>query len=347
MLQGLIEVHRDVIIAKAKRMLADRCAPGAPALELESAIPQLLAQLSQAIEAEYSGRHPPDRIGPAAARQGRDLFALGFTLSEVVHHYGDICQAVTQVAMDEQATVPAREFHTLNRCLDTAIAEAVTEHGRLSAESLTRAEVERLGDLSHELRNTLNTAMMAFTLIKAGTVGINGSTGAVLDRTLMHLHHLVESTLSDVRLTTNQQRRQRVSVASFLQDIAAAARLDANYRGQQFIVEPIAPTLAVAVDPQLFASAVTNLLHNAFQYTPAGGRIILRTVRHNRRVRIEIEDQCGGLRQSWDDLSRPRGERRTVDRTGLGLGLAIARRVVRAHDGDLDVVDVPGAASHA
>ena len=59
----------------------------------------------------------------------------GFNISQVVHDYGDICQAITEVAVEQNVPITTEEFHTLNRCLDTAIAEAVTEHARITAES--------------------------------------------------------------------------------------------------------------------------------------------------------------------------------------------------------------------
>ena len=77
----------------------------------------------------------PGAIGSTATRHGRDLLALGFTVSQVVHDYGDICQAVTELAIEQNAPITTDEFKTLNRCLDTAIAEAVTEHARITAES--------------------------------------------------------------------------------------------------------------------------------------------------------------------------------------------------------------------
>src|SRR5207248_11266771 len=64
----------------------------------------------------------------------RSLLALGFNVSQVVHDYGDICQAITELALDQNAPIAIEEFHTLNRCLDTAIAEALTEHARLTAQ---------------------------------------------------------------------------------------------------------------------------------------------------------------------------------------------------------------------
>jgi hypothetical protein len=62
---------------------------------------------------------------------GRDLLALGFTVSQVVHDYGDIWQAITELAVEQNAPITTDEFHVLNRCLDTVIADAVTEHARI------------------------------------------------------------------------------------------------------------------------------------------------------------------------------------------------------------------------
>ena len=88
----------------------------------------------------------------------------------------------------------------------------------------------------------------------------------------MNLRDLVDTTLSEIRIAANQQRRERLSVTPFLTDIANAGRLHAESRGLQFVVEPGEPTWAVTADPRLLASAVTNLLNNAFKYTAPGGR---------------------------------------------------------------------------
>ncbi|HMF59104.1 MAG TPA: HAMP domain-containing sensor histidine kinase, partial [Vicinamibacterales bacterium] len=57
---------------------------------------------------------------------------------------------------------------------------------------------------------------------------------------------------------------------------------------------------------------------------------------------IEVEDECGGIPESAGDLFKPFADRRGKDRSGLGLGLSIARRAVRAHGGDIHIRNLPG-----
>jgi signal transduction histidine kinase len=343
MLHEFVTTHREAIVARTREKLTRRPWPTASTDELEHGVPLFLTQLSETLRCESTTTpFAPDAIGAAAARHGAALLALGFTVSQVVHDYGDVCQAVTELALENDAPITTQEFHTLNRCLDTAIAEAVTEHARMTAEFKSIEEVERLGQLTHEIRDKLNTALFAFHALKRGAVAINGSTGAVLGRSLMGLRALVDSTLSDIRLASHQQRREPLSLTDFLSDIAVAGSLDAEYRGLKFVVEPVDADLTVSGDPQLLSSAVMNLLNNAFKFTRAGGRVVLRAYHQDRRLRIEVEDECGGIPDSKGDPFQPFGDKRGSDRTGLGLGLSIARKAVRAHGGDIQIRNTPG-----
>lgn len=343
MLYEFVQTYREAIIAETRVKVSTRPWPPASTAELENGLPIFLDQLSETLRWENTDTpFSHHAIGDSATRHGRDLLALGFTVSQVVHDYGDICQAITEVAVEQRAPITTEEFHILNRCLDTAIADAVTEHARITAASRSADELERMGRVTHEIRNMLNTALLAFDVVKRGTVGVNGNTGAVLGRSLTALRDLVESTLSDIRTAASHQRPEVVSVLGLLTDIVAAARLQAEYSGLELTVEPIDPGLWVNVDPQLLASAVTNLLSNAFKYTPRGGDVIVRVRGADGRVAIEIQDTCGGIPQSADDLFQPFGERRGKDRTGLGLGLSIARRAVRTQGGDIEVRNTPG-----
>ena len=66
-------------------------------------------------------------MGASATAHGKQLLELGYTVDQVVHDYGDICQAITDLAVERDAPFSVNEFRTLNRCLDNAIADAVTE----------------------------------------------------------------------------------------------------------------------------------------------------------------------------------------------------------------------------
>lgn len=306
-------------------------------------MPLFLTQLSETLRLEATPTpFSSDAIGSSATRHGAELLAAGFNVAQVVHDYGDICQAITELAAEQHAPITVEEFHTLNRCLDTAIAEAVTEHTRLTSQRRSEEEVERLGQAAHELRDLLNGALLAFHALKRGTVAINGTTGAVLGRSLTSLQNLVDRTLSEVRLATGKQRREQLSVITFVDEIAATGVLHAEYRSIQFTVPPVDPALAVDADPQLLASAVMNLLHNAFKNTPAGGAVILRAHARGERLLMEIQDQCGGIPESNQNVFHVFGNRRGTDRSGLGLGLSIARQAVRAHGGDIHIRNMPG-----
>jgi signal transduction histidine kinase len=301
-----------------------------------------LTQLSETLR--FEGTETPfsdDAIGNTAARHGAELLA-GFNVAQVVHDYGDICQAITEIAVEQRAPITVEEFHTLNRCLDTAIAEAVAEHTRLTALGRSEQEIEPLGQDAHELRDLLNGALLAFHALKRGAVAINGNTGAVLGRSLTSLRALADRTLSEVRLAAGAHRRERLTVATFVDDVAATGVLHAEYRDIRFTVVPVDPALVVDADAQLLTSAVMNLLHNAFKNTPAGGTVVLSAHAEDERLLVDIQDQCGGIPESEGDLFQPFGERRGRDRSGLGLGLSIARQAVRAHDGDILIRNMPG-----
>lgn len=343
MLHEFIALNRDMILALTRQRVARRTWPAVSAHELEHGVPLFLTQLTETLRLEETDTpFPEEAIGASAARHGEELLQIGCTISQVVHDYGDICQAITGLAVERQAPVTVAEFQTLNRTLDTAIAEATTEHARITAQRQSADEVEHLGHAAHELRDNLNSAILAFHALKRGDVAINGSTGSVLGRSLMGLRDVVDRTLSEVRLGAGTQRSERMMVATLLDEIGATGVLHSEYRKIQFIVEPVAPSLAVTGDPQLLTSAIMNLLHNAFKNTPPGGRVVLRARGENGQLVVEVEDQCGGFPQDKGDLFKVFGDRHGRDRSGLGLGLSIARRAMRAHGGDVHVRNQPG-----
>lgn len=154
-----------------------------------------------------------------------------YTVSQVVHDYGDICQAITELAGELQAPIAADDFGTLNRCLDDAIASAVTEFGRNRRHAggdEEEPERQRNGFFTHELRNLVNTATVAFGVLKTGNVGIGGSTAAIVDRSLNGLRTLIARSVAEVRLTEGIQNVERILVPDFVDDVSARTALEAS-----------------------------------------------------------------------------------------------------------------------
>ena len=135
--------------------------------------------------------------------------ASGFTVGQVVHAYGDVCQAITDLAVETAAPIATDDFRTLNRCLDDAIASAVTGFGRESDHPVGVAvsELEHFGALARMLGESIGKANLAFEALTSGRVGIAGSTGTVLQQSLAGARDLLAQLSTDVdaarrRLTT-------------------------------------------------------------------------------------------------------------------------------------------------
>lgn len=343
MLHEFIVAQRPAIIERTRLRVQKRTWPSVSRQELEFGVPLFLTQLAETLRLESTGApFLPGEIGSAATNHGAEMTTQGYSISQVVQDYGDICQVVTELAMESRMPIRNEEFQTLNHCLDIAIAGAVSEHARITSQSRQAEEVERLGYTAHEARDHLSTAFLAFQMLKRGDVAINGSTGALLGRSLMALRDLIDRTLSEVRLVANVRRTVHMPVATFVDEIAATGRLHAEYRQVAFTVTPIEDGLSVDADPQLLGSAVMNILHNAFKNTPIGGTVTLRAFAEQQKLCVEIEDECGGIPAEKGDLFQTFGDRRGRDRTGLGMGLSIARKAVRAHGGEIDIRNLPG-----
>jgi hypothetical protein len=119
-------------------------------------------------------------------------------VSQVVHNYGDVCQAITEMALERDAHIATDDFRMLNRCLDNAIASAVTEFSRDEEGSDDDEGIEHAGLLGRKLRHSIRAASVAFQVIKSGQVGLVGSTGMILDQHLLGAERLLDLLLAEV-----------------------------------------------------------------------------------------------------------------------------------------------------
>ena len=128
-LDEFLIANRDAIIERAQRRVAPRVDPKSSDAQLLNGIPVFLDQLGDALRlAKSSDVIDHAQIGKTAGRHGCELLRLGLSIAQVVHTYGDVCQSITELAVQQDVLMSGEEFQTLNLCLDDAIAEAVTEY---------------------------------------------------------------------------------------------------------------------------------------------------------------------------------------------------------------------------
>lgn len=361
MLHDFLSAHREDLIERCKLKVLQRDRRSATGDQLRYGIPLFLDQLvrtlrieqtsapmdSRVISGSAGGDQALSEIGVSAAQHGGELLRLGFTVDQVVHDYGDLCQAITDLAYERDAPFKVDEFRTLNRCLDNAIADAVTEFSRQRdsvAAELSAAELnERLGFLAHELRNLLGSAMLAFTAARTGGLPLSGATGTVIERSLVGLTNLINRSLAEVRMRTKEPLRTSVfSLADFISEVKTSAELDADVRGCRLVVSPVDVKIALVGSRDLMLSAVGNLLQNAFKFTYPGTEVHLVARSLDDRTLIEVADHCGGLPFNIEQAMFAPFSQHSKNRSGLGLGLSIARKSVELNEGVLRVKNVPG-----
>jgi signal transduction histidine kinase len=363
MMHEFLCANRKELIGRCRVKVAQRAAPEATKEELDHGIAHFLDQLIATLRVEQTaepnesrrisgpsggGKPGSSEMGDTATQHGRELLQHGFTVDQVVHDYGDLCQAITDLAFERNKRFTTDEFRTLNRCLDNAIADAVTEFTRhrdfRTADKSADALNERLGSFAHELRNLLNSATLALAAIKEGNVGVNGATGTVLDRSLVGLRRLIDRSLSDVRMTAGMPaKHQLFSLSDFIAEVKLSASLEAQVEKCVLTVPYVDSRLAVDADRDLLSSAVGNLLQNAFKFTDHHSEVTLNAYPAADRIRIEVQDHCGGLPAGDAEKMFLPFTQADEDKTGLGLGLSISRRSVEVNGGTLGVRDVPGS----
>ncbi|MEA3156723.1 MAG: hypothetical protein QOK44_4312 [Betaproteobacteria bacterium] len=215
MLHDFLTTNRKELIKRCRDKVAKRFEPAQTPAAIDHGVPLFLQQLVDTLRLEQSThtrdmsapeRTPaPTEIGRGAAIHGAELLRLGYTVDQVVHDYGDVCQAVTELAVEQKAPIAIDEFRTLNRCLDNAIADAVTAFGRSGQTTINdRAETlnKRLDHFAEEQRRLVDIAIRSYNAIKTGSIGLSGSTGTLLTQALDDLRSLADRCLPEILLAS-------------------------------------------------------------------------------------------------------------------------------------------------
>ncbi len=342
MLSDFISTQRSEIIRRCRERFVKRVAERELSSEADESIPMFLTQLAGTLAVPSRGR---SSVGDAGA-YGDDLLRRGFTVSQVVHAYGDTCEVISSLAIERRVSIGPDDFRRLHECLDEAIAGAVTEYGRRRELAVEVASDERategLGILAHELRNHLATATLAFSALRSGEVAIGGSTGAVLERSLAALRAVIDRSLAVVRLRVGLGTTERVEIGPLLEEIEVSSSLEARARGQHLAIVRADGGAAVEADRQILSAVIANLLQNAYKFSAKNSTIWLRSMANHSHVQLEVEDCCGGMPAGMPEQLREPYRQHAQDRSGLGLGLTICVRGMEAIGGTIATHDVPG-----
>jgi len=354
--------NRDELIARCKTKVAQRPKRAATEEQLRNGIPLFLEQLRRTLEVDEEGRAGENirisaasggdaqalsALGVTAAVHGKELLELGYSVDQVVHDYGDLFKTIIDLADERHTLFSIDEARTLDQCLNKAIADAVTELSVQRGAALARrqaAEVtKQLGFLAHELRNSLGTATFAVSAIEIGNLPMSGATGGVLKRSLAALTTLVNDTLGEVRVKADAMAKSEpFSLALFIADATSAAALNASERGCAFAAPAVDHHLGIVGNRDRLLAALANLLSNAFKFNQPHTEVTLLAYAAGEWVHIDVEDHCGGLSPGdTEKMFKPFSQRHD-DKTGLGLGLVIARQSVEAEGGTLSVKNVAG-----
>jgi hypothetical protein len=214
MLHDFLTSNRQELIRRCREKVAKRFEPTGTPAAVDHGVPLFLQQLVETLCVEQttptrdSGEPDPTPaptdVGRAAALHGADLLRLGYSVDQVVHDYGDVCQSVTALAVEQNIPISTDEFRTLNRCLDSAIADAVSSFGCGRQNSIDRQAKtlqNRLVVFAAEHRRLIDIAIHSYNAVKTGNIGLNGATGTLLVHALEELRSLAERSLPEIRLT--------------------------------------------------------------------------------------------------------------------------------------------------
>ena len=227
---------------------------------------------------------------------------------------------------------------------DVTEREVADSERRVAAASLREADRRKdvfLATLAHELRNPLAPIGNALQVMRlSADEAAQARAREMIERQLGQLVHLVDDLLDVSRISQGkvELRRERIELSAVIRNAVETSRpvVDASRHALEVSLAP-APEIAVDGDMTRLTQVVANLLNNAAKYTPAGGRIVVSTRREGDEAVVEVADTGVGIAagqlaevfQMFTQVDRAAGR----SQGGLGIGLALVRRLVEMHGG--------------
>lgn len=251
---------------------------------------------------------------------------------------------------------PQKEIFIASTIRDMTSHRRLEEELRQRTRELEEADRQKdnfLSTVAHELRSPLTVLSLAvqFLRLPQADPKLHEQTLSRLERQTAYMARLIEDLLdlTRVRCGTFTLRREVVDLRSVFVTAAETAQPLIESREHRLELTPFPEPLWVIGDPARLIEVVSNLLNNAATYTPKGGRIWLSAAKEGQTVTVRIRDDGMGIPKEM--LSRvfelfARAAPAEDSSAGLGIGLALVRRLVELHGGTVEATsDGPGKGS--
>jgi len=343
-LAELIHANRDQLLKRWAERVQARLAPRKLSKpELMDRLPDFIDELVYALRGE--GSSPVALVTEAAKEHGKQRFRSGFDIEAVVLEYGVVRECIFELISDPDYSPTVKEFRLLSKCLIDAIAAAISEYaGEREEEVRNRSEFEKqlLGIVSHDLRDPLNTiALSAATLLRR--TGIDELHVRGLTRILSSAKRatrLIADLLDFTQARVGGGIPIRVKSFNFhdlAQQIVDEMSLS---RPDRQIVFTQAGNGEGMWDQDRITQVLVNLITNSIQHSPSGTIVRVATRGVDREVWLVINNQGRVLsEEEIPSLFEPfrRGSETPAEPGSIGLGLFIAKQIVTAHGGSIEV----------
>ncbi|ATB43996.1 two-component sensor histidine kinase [Cystobacter fuscus] len=351
-------VQEKALIANARSQVeAYLHAPAQTRLSrLIGAVDAAEAVSSSSIERALAVRDEAARVSDATRFIG-GLFAMGCVMVVTLVLVATRTRLYLPLLSIRQALAAFKSGRRVSRLAQVGVLELrelATEFNDM-AETLVSQDarhVQFLAGVAHDLRTPLNTLKLsAQVLLRAPEPPSPEKLRGALVRIstqLDRLDRMVGDLLEQTRIEAGnlELRLEEGDLREFVTDVVELHRPSS----QQHRIELTVPDMPVVVrgDPTRLTQVLTNLLNNAIKYSPRGGCVRVLLAQSQEEVMLSVSDEGVGVPPGeYERIFEPfrRSSGSSAEIPGVGLGLSVSRRIVRAHGGDIEVESQVGAGS--